>query len=406
MEELNILEQLPFLANLPKNLQVIILQVSLFVLALLAIFVLRFLMTRILLAPIRVMVERTPTKRDDMLLDALKRPINIAVLGIGIAIVVSFFDFGAQLETLANDIVRSALVVGAMFFLYNLIDVVSVSPATLRYITGLRIEERLLPFLRVILKFFILVMALILVLQEFGYNVTGLIASFGVVGLAFSLAAQDTAANVFGFTAIVSDNPFKVGDYIVFENYAGIVEHVGVRSTRVRQLDQSLVTVPNSLLTNAPVTNWSRLKKRRFDFNIGVTYDTTSNQMRDLLHSLREKLQQREQIEPDSVIVHFIRFGDSSLDVRVICNVLLEDWAEYTAEAELINLDIMEAVEASGLSIAFPSRSLYIETLPNIGNQEITQQPTPMLSAQRTQRPHPPKPAGKAEAPYQDNETD
>ena len=100
-------------------------------------------------------------------------------------------------------------------------------------------------------------MGAMIIIREFGYDVTGLIASFGVIGLALSLAAKDTAANVFGFTAIVSDNPFQVGDYITMGDFAGTVEHVGVRSTRVRKLDQSLVTVPNSKLTDSAVTNWS-----------------------------------------------------------------------------------------------------------------------------------------------------
>lgn len=404
MEELNILEGLPFLANLPKNVQIIVLQVSLLVLAVVAVLVLRFVVSRIVLYPIKRWIERSPSKRDDMMFEALYRPINIAMLGIGIGLVVALFDFGAELENLADDVVRSTFFVGVMFFFYNLVDVVGLSPATLRYITGIRIEERLLPFLRVVLKAFILVMGFLIVLQEFGYNVTGLIASFGVVGLAFSLAAQDTAANFFGFTAIVSDNPFKVGDYIVFEGYAGTVEHVGVRSTRVRQLDQSLVSVPNRLLTDAPVTNWSRLQKRRFDFNIGLTYSTTSQQMRDVLVRLRERLQAREQVDPESVIVHFIGFGDSALHVRIICYVLLEDWGEFTAEAERINLEIMEIVETAGLSMAFPSRTLYIEGLPN---SDDTAPGTPPLP-RRPQRPDHPalEPTGKAEAKYQDNESD
>jgi MscS family membrane protein len=369
-------ELIPYFAELPKWAQVWISWLLAFAIVIISIYGLRFLLTRVLLTRVRNLTSNTRYKMDDKLIEALDRPIRILTIGAGIALVSVLFDFNADVDRLSENLSSALVILSIFIFLYTLVDIVGFTSDTLRRITGLQVQERLLPFMRTIAKGFILVMAVLIILQEFGYNVTGLIASFGVVGLAFSLAAQDTAANVFGFTAIVSDNPFQVGDYIVTGDFAGTVEHVGVRSTRVRKLDQSLVTVPNSSLSDAAVTNWSRLSKRRLDFILGVGYETTSQQMRDLLNRLRDLLKSHENIDTDSVIVHFVEFGGSSLDIRLIAYMMLPNWGEYTAEVELVNLEIMEIVEEMGVNIAFPSRSIYIESLPQPEGERIISMPT------------------------------
>ena len=169
---------------------------------------------------------------------------------------------------------------------------------------------------------------------------------------------------MFGFAAIVSDNPFKVGDFIRTPDITGIVENVGVRSTRVRQLDQALITVPNNALTDAVVVNLSRMEKRRLDVTLTFTYSTTAQQMRDVVQRIRELLESTEDVDPETVIVHFVDFSASSLDVRVICQVLLPDFREFTAKKEAVFLEIMAIVESLGIDFAFPSQSLYIESTP------------------------------------------
>jgi len=404
MEITEFLRQIPFINQLPQATQVLMTRLILLALALIVIWILRNIVTRILMQPIKLFVGRTSSDLDDNILDAVQRPLRVAVLGLGIAIVSGIFSFGEDLDTFADSLASALILAAFTFFVYNLVEIIAFTPESMKRITGLTIQDRLLPFFRTVVKVFIVVMGALIIIQEFGYDITGLIASFGVVGLAFSLAAQDTAANVFGFTAIVSDNPFKVDDYIVTSDFAGIVEQVGVRSTRVRKLDQSLVTVPNNTLTNAPVTNWSRLSKRRLDFYIGVTYDTNSAQMRSLLDRLREMLKARETVDPESVMVYFVEFGNSALQIRIIAYILLADWGEWTAETELINLEIMDIVDSLGLSIAFPSRSLYIETLPEMTGQAASHTSPEPLPIQRQARPlgsdeH----VGQAEAKYQDN---
>lgn len=401
---MSLAERIPYFSLLPESIQVLMLNLALLILALVVIWILRNLVARIVMLPLRSLVRKTETDIDDRAVDAIERPMRILVLGAGVAIVAAAFQFGPDLDQFSDSLSRALILAALMFFVYNLVDVIGLSPATMQHMTGITIEERLLPFLRTVAKVFVIVMAGLIIIQEFGYEVTGLIASFGVVGLALSLAAKDTAANVFGFTAIVSDNPFKVGDYIVTSDFSGTVEHVGARSTRVRKLDQSLVTVPNSKLTDAAVTNWSRLKKRRLDFYIGLTYDTSADQMRDVLHRLRELVKAHEALDPESVIVHFMEFAGSALNIRIIASVLLADWGAYTAEVEQINLEIMELIEELGLSFAFPSQSLYIETMPKADAGEATPTSRPAAVKRNVPTPPPAEPEiGHTEASFQDN---
>jgi MscS family membrane protein len=162
----------------------------------------------------------------------------------------------------------------------------------------------------------------------------------------------------------VSDRPLVVGDYVVTPYGEGIVEHVGIRSTQLRRLDQALVMIPNNLLNNCEILNWSRLSKRRLDLVLSLRYDTTPDRIEDFLARVREMLHDRPTVEDDSVVVYFINFNASSLDVMVRCYILIADWGEFTAEKEAINLKLMDIAQDAGVGFAYPSTSLYVEQMP------------------------------------------
>lgn len=348
---MNLIETIPYLKDLSPEQQFLVLLILAPVLIILASFILRFIIMRIVLAPVRGFVSNTATTLDDKAFELLERPIRIFVFGLAIQLISTIFDFTGDIDAIAENVARAFYLIGVVFFVYQLVDVLGISSNSLNRLTGLQVEERLLPFLRVVVKLIIAVVGLLAIVNVFGYDGSGLIASFGIVGLAFSLAAQDTAANIFGFTAIVSDNPFNVGEVIQTGDIQGTVEKVGVRATRIRRVDQSLVTVPNSKLSGTPLINLSRLSKRRIDFTFGLTYDTRSEQMKRFLEAVREMLLSRENVESKSVVVRFLDFGESSLRVRVIAFILLTDWAEFTLEQEAINLSIMEIAESIGLHL-------------------------------------------------------
>ena len=366
---MNPIDLSPLLQDQPEIVQRIVIELFPFLLALILILLLRWLLTLIVLRPLRAMVRRSESELGDALLDASLTPIRIAIVGFSLLLVTVLFSFDAAVVRIAQAVGRSLLIASVFYGLVKLLDVVSLRPAAVHHVTGLTIPERLLPFLNTLVKALILALGAIFILQELSFDVAALIASLGVVGLGISLASQDTVSNMFGFAAIVSDNPFKVGDYIKTPAVTGVVESVGVRSTRVRQLDQALVTVPNNLLTNAVVLNWARLEKRRLDVTLNFTYSTSADQMRAVVAGIRELLENTEGIDAESVIVHFIDISASSLDVRVICQVLLTDWREFTALKEALFLDIMGIVEGLGIDFAFPSQSVYVESMPAGGGK-------------------------------------
>lgn len=363
--EIDLREWLPFLADLPEFAQRILLDLIPFVFAALLILLLRWLLTRLLLKPMRMVVGRTESQLDDNLVEACISPLRIAVVGFSLILVTTLFSFSAEVVQIAQAVGRS-LLIGAVFFaIMRIFEVVSLQPAAFERLTGITIPERLLPFLNTLVKFLILALGAIFILQELNFDVAALIASLGVVGIGISLASQNTVSNMFGFAAIVSDNPFKVGDFVRTPAVTGIVESVGVRATRIRQLDQALVSVPNHLLTDAVVVNLSRMEKRRLDLTLSFTYSTTTGQMRALLEEIRALLGSQEEIDAESVIVHFVDMNASSLDVRVICQVLNPDFRAFMARKEAVFLEIMGIAERLGVSFAFPSQSLYIESLPD-----------------------------------------
>jgi MscS family membrane protein len=307
-------------------------------------------------------LDRKESKLGLIVYESVERSSRLLVFAIGIYITLALFEFGEGAEGIAQLVARAILLVAAFVAIYSIVDIIFANVSTIQNVLGIHLEERLVPFLRVVIQVTVVIIGALIILQEFGVNITALLASFGVVGLALSLAAQDTAANVFSFAAIVSDNPFKVGDYITAKEYAGTVEHVGVRSTRIRRLDQTLVIVPNNLVTSAAVVNASRLIKRRLDFFVRFEYDTTSAQIRAATEAIREMLKMRPYTEADSVLVHFVTFSDNSLDVRIICNIMLADWNAFTAEQEEINLQVLDIIQTLGIKMG--RQSLFIENLP------------------------------------------
>ena len=151
-----------------------------------------------------------------------------------------------------------------------------------------------------------------------------------------------------------------MGEFIVTPAATGIVEHVGIRSTRIRQLDQALVVVPNSKLASSHILNWSHAKKRRLDITLGISYEARSTDLRQLMARLRQFLEETEDVDTESIIVHFVNFGVSTLDVRIICMILQAGWGDFTRVAEGIRLTTMDIVEELGLEIALPSRTVYL----------------------------------------------
>jgi MscS family membrane protein len=350
--------------RIPPNIQDAILRLVLAALVLALFWAARNALSYLLLTPLRRLVKRTGSDWAEALLEALIIPVRLVILGLGLLIFSLILGADAVTYTFISHVFRTLLIVAVFLTGIRLVGIVAPTSLRLFAATGVKVDERLLPFIRTILKLLLIALAAVIIVQEWGYDVTGLAAALGISGLALSLAAQDTAKNLFGFSTIVGDSPFVVGDFIKTPDVEGTVEHVGIRSTRIRQNDQAYVTIPNATLANSAILNWSRLSKRWINMTLRVTYDAQRAELEMLLENLRAMLKSREKVDADSVLVRFINFGDAGMEILIRCYVVTADWGEFTEEREQINLQILKIVEDLGLHIAFPARPLYVETVP------------------------------------------
>jgi MscS family membrane protein len=217
-----------------------------------------------------------------------------------------------------------------------------------------------LPVGRKIAKVALLGFGLVAVLNELGFQVASLLAGLGIGGIALALAAQKTVENVFGSVSIGVDQPFRIGDFVKVEDVVGTVETIGMRSTRFRTLERTLVTIPNGKLADMKIETFAVRDRLRLYANVGLVYSTTATQMRAVLEGIEALLRRHPRIFPDGISVRFSAFTDSSLNVEVACWFATADWNEFTAIRQEVFLGILELVERAGTSMAFPTRTVHL----------------------------------------------
>jgi MscS family membrane protein len=205
-----------------------------------------------------------------------------------------------------------------------------------------------------------LVVGVLMTIQGLGYDVKAIMAGLGIGSLAFALAAQDSLANIFGAIVVAVDQPFKIGETVKIGQNVGAVEDIGLRSTRIRLVDKSLMTIPNKTVAAETITNQSRFTRRRFEQVIGLTYDTKPDQMAAIVEEIRQIITSNADVDGPGVHVYFRDFNASSLDIWLVYEIPDPDFAKSMRIKQLINLEIMKSVEARGLAFAFPSQTVYL----------------------------------------------
>jgi MscS family membrane protein len=218
----------------------------------------------------------------------------------------------------------------------------------------------LLPLGRKIAKVVLLALGLAAVLNELGFQVASLLAGLGIGGIALALAAQKTVENLFGSVAIGVDQPFRVGDFVKVEDVVGTVEAIGMRSTRLRTLDRTLVTIPNGKLADMRTETFAARDRMRLLANLGLVYGTTAEQLRAVLAGIEAALRAHPLLWPDALSVRFNEFRDSSLNVEVMAWFRTTDWNEFTLVRQELFLSFLGVAERAGTSLAFPTRTVHL----------------------------------------------
>ena len=222
-------------------------------------------------------------------------------------------------------------------------------------------DDQIVTFAFDAIKIITYIIAFILILKfVLHFNVSSLIASVGIGGLALALAAKESLENLLGSFTIFMDKPFIQGDLIIVEGVTGSVEYIGLRSTRIRTLEKSYVTVPNKVMVNAKLDNLTERTLRRVDFTIGVIYATKKEQIENIVTDITSYLNSLTFVD-ENPAVRFSEFGESSLNIRILFFLKSIDWQLYMDTRQDINFNIMEIVEKHGSDFACPSRTVYLQ---------------------------------------------
>ena len=209
-------------------------------------------------------------------------------------------------------------------------------------------------------KSLIVIVGSLVILELLGFDLTAVAAGLGIGGLALAFAAQKTIENLFGTVMIVTDQPVRIGDFCRVGETLGTIEDVGLRSTRIRTLDRTVVSVPNGQMASMVLENFGLRDRFWFRHGIGLRYETTSDQMQRMLSGTRRLLQEHPKVVSDSARVRFVKFGSWSLDVEVFAYVLAQDYAAFLETQEELLLRLMAIIEECGTAVAFPSQTTYL----------------------------------------------
>jgi MscS family membrane protein len=297
---------------------------------------------------------------DDIVVAALDGPAAFILWAALLVVAAPAFGLSPGAQDLARMFWKLLALVGFGWFLIRFVDG---SAAHLRSaVAGVGTDQRRFGLLPIFSRFAKVLVALVVVLgglMALGKNVTGWLAGLGIAGVAIAFAAQKTLENILGAMAIAGDRPFQIGDFVIIGQDMGTVEDIGLRSTRVRTLARTLVTIPNGVVVSARVENLTERDRILFNPTLKLVFGTSSAQLTFILDDTKRLLVADSRVSPKGIRVRFAGFGESSLDVEIFCWIATRDFYAFTGITEELNLAIMEIVERAGSALALPSRTLY-----------------------------------------------
>lgn len=307
------------------------------------------------------LVQKTSNKYDDEILASIKKPIDFLFIVVGAKVAKLVLVLSSDISILFDKILATGFIIVLFWIFVELLNYFAIHLDKITNKFGDKISEDVANFIVKSVRLFIVAIGVFTILQEWGYNISGFLASLGLVGMAFALAAKDTAANLFGSLVIFTDKPFRVGEWIKTPDVEGTIESIGIRSTKVRTFAQALVTVPNASLANSAILNWSRMGKRRIKMNVGLTYDTSGETVEKIIEDIKNMLTNHNDIHQGTIHIYFSAFGDSSLNIFCYYFTKTTNWGEFMKVREDTYLKIMKIVEQNGSGFAYPTQTLHIE---------------------------------------------
>ena len=305
---------------------------------------------------IRRLTSKTKTNLDDVLIDKLEKPLTYLVLILGYWISIHYLVFKEEVELVLENVAYFLLVIDVTAILSRIVDALIteiIMPISEK--SDSSFDNQLIPVIQKGVRLIIWILGIIIGLDNIGFDITAMIAGLGIGGLALALAAQDSVKNIFAGIMIFLDKPFRIKDRIQVDGFDGIVEEVGLRSTRLRTLEGRIVTIPNSRFTDNSVTNVTSQPTLKVKLNLGLTYDTDEVQMQKAIDILEDIVKNQEAIT-DDYAAGFNGFGDFSLNILFIYYVKPD--SHWLDTQTLVNKEILRRFNKEGLEFAFPTQTI------------------------------------------------
>ena len=301
----------------------------------------------------------------------LTKPISFCVMLIIIYLGSAHIQFPEQwglvddselgLRMFINRSFYLVFVCSVIWIVLKMIDFIGLILRKKAELTENKMDDQLIPFIIEIGKILVYIFGVFIIMGSiFNVNIAALATGLGIGGIALAMASKESLENLLGSFTIFFDQPFTVGDVVTVGSVTGTVEKVGFRSTRIRTFDKSLVTVPNKKMIDAELDNLGLRPVRRVKFNIGLTYETTAEQIKDIVKEIQEMVNLHEKTNQDGK-VRFQEFGASSLDIMVMYFVNSPRWEDLINVKEDVNYKIMEIVKKHKSNFAFPSSTVYLQ---------------------------------------------
>ncbi len=303
------------------------------------------------------LTARTKTTLDDELMGAWHKSVSAFIAVLGAVVAIKVLKLSPEADEAFRYLKTVALSVVALWFFISTVSCILDHLQARAKEKGTAVAA-FMPWIKKTVIALILVFGVLIAAQSLGADVKAFLAGLGIGGLAFALAAQDTLANVFGSVVVAVDQPFRVGEFVQIGGHMGTVEDIGLRSTKLRTPQRTLVIIPNKTVAGEVINNFGRMPQRRVDQTIGVTYSSKPEQIEGLLDDIRALLKNDPAVHQEFIAVNFLNFGSFSLDIQIIYFVANPDIMVSFATRERINLALMRLVEARGLGYAFPTQTI------------------------------------------------
>ncbi len=328
-------------------------------LALLLSAALSWLISKLVIWLLRPLVRRSHVELDERWFEVNAGPFRLIVFILLFASLTAPLALKIQAVLILRAAQKALLVTALVWALVRITDLMARLFEQRLNARGQHSATSAVPLGRRVVKILLLAMGFLAVLQNFGVNVTGVLAGLGIGGLAVALAAQKTVENLFGGVTLIADQPVRVGDFCRFGDRTGTVEEIGLRSTRIRTPERTLVSVPNAEFSQLKLENFSKRDRILFSTTVGLRYETTPAQIRKIIADFKELLDSHPKVHPEPARVRLVRLGAYSLDVEIFAYVITRDFNEFLAVQEELLLKIMDLVAAAGSDFAFPSQTIY-----------------------------------------------